>query len=313
MISKTRKNIIPYTASKSNTLFFYNFETINSLIEWINENRVKNHDYRKYPAKLLTVDCSKVKFLKPYHIAPLSCLIHEYQTKGFHIKIKNIPNVVKDYLNSFNFDQFCKKRYKNDFLMPKDPKIFPLWRIEQDAISIYPKKVQEYFEGNHFDGRSLFSLSISLAELLNNVFDHSGSSIPGYTFTQYNSKTKSIITCVCDFGVGIPHKVNEYLRSKGEKTLNNVEALSRAFEHSFSTLSMPHNRGFGWNNIFSNVRALNGKILILSNNVLYRLINGTEVFLERPAYFPGSLIVIWLDINSLPVQEEELTDELQLF
>ena len=233
MVSKTRKNIIPHSTPKSKTLFFYNFERTNSLIDWINKNRVKNHDYRKYPAKLLNIDCSKVKFLKPYHIAPLSCLIHEYQVDGFRIKIKNIPNTIKDYLNSFDFDQFCEKRHKNNFLTPKDPKVFPLWRIEQDAISIYPKKVQEYFERNHFDGKSLFSLSISLAELLNNVFDHSGSSIPGYTFTQYNPKKKSIVTCVCDFGVGIP--------------------------------------------------------------------------------FPGSLIVIWLDINRLPIQEEEFTDELLLF
>ncbi|GHT61977.1 hypothetical protein FACS189451_05220 [Bacteroidia bacterium] len=317
MKSKNHNNIIPHnskiSASKNKTIFFQSFERIDFLVDWINKNRVKNHDYRKYPGKLLNVDFSRVKSMKPYHVTPLSCLIHEYLVTEFRVKLINIPDTIKNYLDSFDFNQFCEKKHANNFLTPKDPKTFPLWRIEQNAISIYPKKVQDYFERNHFDGKSLFSLSISLAELLNNVFDHSGSSIPGYTFTQYNSRNNTIVICVCDFGIGIPNKVNKFLRSRQQKPINNSEALKKAFENSFSTLSMPHNRGFGWDNILSNIKSLNSKLLILSNKALYRLIDGQEIPLERTINFPGSLIVIWLNTNSLPVQEEEITDELQLF
>ena len=243
----------------------------------------------------------------------MSCLIHEYQTNGFAIKIRSASLSIRDYLKSFGFDQFCSKKYKNIFWQPTDEKIFPLWKIEQGKVALYPNKIQEYFERNQFNGKSLSALSISLAELLNNVFDHSGSSIPGYTFTQYNSTTSSIIVSVCDFGVGIPNKVNEYLQSKGEKPIDNIEALKKAFQNKFSTQSKPHNRGFGLDNVLSNVKALNSKALILSNNCLYRLSDNEEFFHERSVYFPGTLVVIWLDTKNLPEQEEILTDEMDLF
>ena len=79
---------------------------------------------------------------------------------------------------------------------------------------------------------------------MNNIFDHALSKIPGYTFTQLNTRTDTIITCVCDFGVGIPASVNKFFQSLGEPKLPNNLALSKALELNFSTLTKPHNRGF---------------------------------------------------------------------
>lgn len=314
MYLKPHKNIkIPIHKAKYKTIFFTDFRTIEYLIKWILNNRVQRHDYRQYPCKVIHINFSRCRFLKPYHIAPLACLIHEYQEKGFKIKLIMIPQAIQEYFNSFNFNQFCNKEHRNTFPTPSDQKTLPLWRIEQGALSIYTDRAQRYFEDNHFDGKSLFSLSISLAELINNVFDHSESVIPGYTFTQYNTRLNQIITCVCDFGIGIPKKVNNYLKATNQEKITSIEALMRAFEYSFSTQSMPHNRGFGWDNIFSNIRELNSKILIVSNNALYRdLPNNTCHRFELAENFPGTLVVIWLDTNFLPVKEEELTDELSI-
>jgi len=295
----------------SKTIFVRGFASIEKHVEWLNINRVNKHNQRLFPSKIIKFDFSLCRVLKPYHIAPLACLIHEYQTKGFIIKLINIPEAIKDYLFSFHFDQFCKKEIANNFPAPTDPKILPLWRIEKTAINLYPKQAQTYFESNHFDGNSLWALSLSLAELMNNVFDHSESKIPGYTFTQYNSRSNQIITCVSDFGIGIPYKVNHFLKHKGEPALDNLEALIKSFQIHFSTLSKPHNRGFGWDNIFSNIKALKSKMLIVSNDVLYWLMNNGEI---KTRYlncsFHGTSVVIYLDTNMLPVKEEELTDEL---
>lgn len=148
---------------------------------------------------------------------------------------------------------------------------------------------------------------------MNNIFDHSGSKIPGFTFTQLIPGKNQIITCVCDFGIGIPHNVNKFLKDTGEPTLENHLALQKALELKFSTLTKPHNRGFGWDNIFTSIRNLKGKILIISNNALYRLMNdGTSRINLLEANFPGTLVVIYLDTINLPLKEEELTDELFL-
>ncbi|MDR0332894.1 MAG: hypothetical protein LBI15_05465 [Dysgonamonadaceae bacterium] len=311
MAAKIRKNIIPKKIAKSKTIFFRDFDGIDNLINWINTNRVNSHDYKKHLIKILNINFSRVRHLKPYHITPLSCLIHEYQSKGFKIKVRQATDLINGYLNSFDFGQFCDKKHQNCFLPTKDPKTFPLWKIEENKIALYPNEIEKYFERNHFNGKSLSSLSISLAEMLNNVFDHSDSFIPGYTFTQYNSQTKSIIISVCDFGIGIPNKVNGYLQSKKEQLLSNADALEKAFQNSFSTKSKPHNRGFGWDNILSNVKSLNGRILVLSNNCLY--VSNQKGIFERSVYFPGTLVVIWLDTRNLPEQEEELTVEMDLF
>jgi hypothetical protein len=293
------------------TIYVSDFNSIQKHTDWLINNRKNKHNARLYPAKMIKIDFSRCRFLKPYHIAPLACMIHEYQKDGFVIKLGNIPQPIAEYFATFNFNQFCQKEDTNSFPDPKDPKTLPLWRIESSAFNLYPKKAQEYFENNHFDGKSLFALSLSLAELMNNVFDHAESKIPGYTFTQYNTRNNEITTCVCDFGIGIPNKVNNYLKQTDSPVLDQLAALQMAFTHKFSTQSKPHNRGNGWDNIFSNVKGLNSKILIVSNNICYYLLNNGDIrtsFLSSK--FPGTLVVIYLNAKNLPVKEEEISDEL---
>lgn len=306
---------IPKYKKKPNfkTLYFTDFTKVDNLVKWIINNRAKKHNNRKYPIKIIHINLERCRFLKPYHIAPLACLIHEYQEKGFKIVLEKIPDHIKEYFNSFNFNQFCSNGHQNNIPAATDCKTLPLWKIEEGASHFYTDRAKRYFENNHFDGKSLYPLSISMAELMNNIFDHSGSSIPGYTFTQYNTRFNSIITCVCDFGVGIPHRVNEYLKENNKALLTSSEALSKAFELAFSTQTKPHNRGYGLDNIVSNVKSLNSKMLVISNNALYRLLPGLpEQKIILSENFPGTLVVLWLNTDCLPIKEEELTDELTI-
>lgn len=307
-------NFFKPVGSKIFIINFYTFSKIENLIVWVNRSRYKNLDKIKYPAKAVIIDFSKCKpNIKPYHITPLACIIHEYQSKGYVIKLKNIPNNIECYLSSFNFQQFTENGSMIDIPVSSDCKILPLWLIKRNTYNLYPNRAKEYFENNHFDGLSLWPLSISLAELMNNIFDHSDSLIPGYTFTQYNATQDSIITCVCDFGVGIPVKVNNYLQTNNRGKLTNTGALLKAFEMNFSTKSQPHNKGYGLDNIISNIKLLNSKALIISNNVVYRIFpDNIEYTSELTVNFPGSLFVIWLNVNNLSVKEEEFADEAPL-
>jgi len=301
------------TISKIKTIHVVDFNNVETHVKWLNSNRVQNHNYRAFPAKAIYLDFSLSRFLKPYHIAPLACLIHEYQSKGFKIKIsKTIPRI-KDYLGSFGFDRFCDSVTETGLEDPRDQKTFPLWLIRDEGKEFYTIRVKEYFENNHFSGHDLFVLGNSLGELLNNIFDHSHSKIPGYTFTQYNTRTNSIITCVCDFGIGIPNSVNRFLKKTGEQKLANDKALEKAFELSFSALTKPHNRGFGWDTVIGNIKTLQGRLLIISNNTVFVLHpNGkinTQLFTSN---FPGTLIVVTLYTSNLPLKEVN-SDELDLF
>lgn len=295
------------------TIAVKDFNSIEQLVIWINKNRVNKHNFRKYPAKAIFLSFKSCRFLRPYHIAPLACLIHEYQVHKFRIKLIEIPIEIEKYFESFNFNQFCQKEEVNNFPISTDIKTLPLWRIESSATSVYPSLAQNYFEKNHFGGKDLFGLSISLAELMNNVFDHSESKIPGYTFTQFNTRKNEIVTCVCDFGIGIPKKVNTYLKENGLEQLDSLEALQKAFELKFSTKTKPHNKGFGWDNIFTIINDLKSKIVILSNDALILHLGNTSKLSKLHNRFPGTLIVITLNTKNLPIKEDESTEELVIF
>lgn len=298
---------------KSKTIFVTDFEKIENLVKWIVNNRVNKHDFRKFPAKVILLDFSRSRFLKPYHIAPLACLIHEYQIKGFIVRLTKIPQNISEYLVSFDFDQFCRTGQHNNSFRPTDQKTFPLWHIGSQEKDFYTMEVQKYFENNHFAGNDLFVLGNSLAELMNNIFDHSMSKIPGYTFTQLNTRNNTIVTCVCDFGVGIPVSVNKFLKSIASPILQNDLALAKALELNFSTLTRPHNRGFGWNTIFTSLKSLNGRLIIVSNNALYLMQHdGTIISHLLNSNFPGTLVVIYLNTKNLPAKEDEQTEELML-
>lgn len=307
-MNKIRKS----NPAKIRTLFVIDFNSIEDHVKWLNQNRVNKHDLRSYPAKAIQLDFSRVRFLKPYHIAPLACLIHEYRSKGFSIKLVKIPDQIREYLASFEFDQFCSGKDVNTAI-PSDIKTFPLWHIDETGKDLYSIRVQQYFENNHFAGFDLFTLGNSLAELMNNIFDHAQSKIPGYTFTQLNTRNSQIIACVCDFGIGIPASVNKFLESSGKKKIANDMALRKAMELNFTSLTRPHNRGFGWNTIESSIKSLQGKFLIVSNNALF-LMQQDGSFRSHliDTNFPGTLVVIYLDIKKLPAKEDELVDELAL-
>lgn len=299
--------------SKIKTIKVIDFNSIENHLKWINNNRVNKHDFRRFPSKFIFIDFSLSRFLKPYHIAPLACLIHEYKSRGYLIKIIHTSSEIQTYLENFAFAQFCNSNDHETYHVSKDKKTFPLWHIDEKGKEFYTIQLQEYFEKNLFSGLDLFVLGNSLGELLNNVFDHSLSKIPGYTFTQYNTRTKSIITCVCDFGIGIPSSVNNYLQSQGEQKLANDVALEKAFELKFSAETKPHNRGFGWDTILRNIKALNGKLLVVANNALYVLYpNGKTQRNLFNTSLHGTLIVITLFTDSLPIKEE-MFDELELF
>lgn len=300
-------------SEKIRTIFVPQIGNVESHINWLLFNRSKNHNFKEFPAKAIWFDFKKSNFIRPYHIAPLACLIHEYKEKGFKVLLKNIPDSIKESFSKFNFYQFCTKESIGHFPEPITKTTLPLWRIEQEAISMYPVQAQRYFEGQHFDGKSLFGLGRCLAELLNNVFDHSESKIPGYTFTDFNPNSKEIITCVCDFGIGIPEKVNKFLKNENKPSVDNLTALTLALTNHFSTKSKPHNRGFGLGQLFDIFRALKGRILIVSNNSLFEQdYNGQPKSKLFEVNFPGTLVVLYLKTDNLPAREEEITDELQI-
>jgi anti-sigma regulatory factor (Ser/Thr protein kinase) len=83
----------------------------------------------------------------------------------------------------------------------------PIRRVEKESMFEYIMETEKYFKSicGHKD---LAMLNLCMSELINNVYDHSFSSIGAYVFCQYYPESHEIKMAVSDYGIGIPKSVN---------------------------------------------------------------------------------------------------------
>lgn len=282
-------------------------------VKFINDNRLSGI----YPGKVI-IDFSNADFLEPFHITSIACLIEEYHIAGCKIEFV-IPNgKVGKYLYNIRFNEYWESEFdRNAYTETLKQTTLCLWKVDKQLIGQYSISASEYYRNNYFVDSNLDMVSISLGEIFNNIYDHSKSAVTGYVLTQYYPKLNQLQTCICDFGVGIPTSLNEYNKMKGKLEFPDNKALEEAFKWGVSSLSKPHNRGFGLDTLRSCIVNNKGSLKFLSNFAQYELNQNGENSYNKNICFPGTLIVIKLDTNNLPkydlVQISKMGDEPDTF
>jgi hypothetical protein len=118
---------------------------------------------------------------------------------------------------------------------------------------------------------------------------------------------------ICDFGIGIPTKINNFEAESGRQRLSDKEAMRLALTLGFSTKSTPRNKGFGLSTVIDCVKSLNSGIKIISNEAIYMIDNqGDEYTLCTEQNFLGTMIVITLNTKNLPLDEDFVEMETYL-
>lgn len=257
----------------------------------------------------LLIDFTLCRFLEPGYVVTLACLIEEYHQRGLPINFTpSKTRGVDDYLRNIRFYEYWQEGFdRSSYTSTHIDTALCLWQVTQEMIDNYAQQARGYFAQNFLPGKDLDWLSICLAELFNNICDHSKSPVSGYCLTQYYPKTQQLVTAVCDFGVGIPSSINTFWQQQGKDVLSDTDALRIALRKRVTTKSTPRNRGFGLDNLSNIVKNLQGHLFFLSNFALLKQ-NSEGVLrtnmLARPLY--GSLIVVSLNTATLPAVEEEL-------
>lgn len=288
-------------------------DTVPAWTGFINRNRLSA---QKVKPKKLQINFELLYKVMPYHLVSLSCLIEEYSNEGVEIHFKKNENRTQHYLRKIEFFKYWRFDFDRTIYhsLTTNKTTLCLWKIHYEMIYTYSQFAKQYFEANFIKDKNLDPLHISLSEIFNNIFDHSESVITGYSLTEYFPEKELFVIAVCDFGVGIPKKINDYLESLDEKKLESSKALKRALEFGFSTKTKSHNRGFGLDTILSLMEALKGEILIISNDVYYRKEAGKEPTIKiMDISYPGTNIVIYLDASKLEHIEEQDQDETNVF
>lgn len=273
--------------------------------EFINNGRFSAQE--KIPTNLI-VDLCGVGFFKPAHIVSLACLIEEYSDQGVQIQFRKCDqaNSTMAYLENIKFFHYWRKDFDRTKYHRTANTALCLWKLNHEMIHPYVINAQGYFQHHFFSRKDLQPLNTSLAELFNNIIDHSQSKISGYTFSQYYPQKKEIAIAVCDFGRGIPNTVNTFLEKQGEKKLSDTEALTKAFQLGFSTKSTPTNRGFGLDTIKTIIKTLESYLLVISNNACIEQQNdGKFVKYKAKNDFPGTLVYLRLNTRNLGTLDED--------
>jgi signal transduction histidine kinase len=124
------------------------------------------------------------------------------------------------------------------------------------------------------------------------------------------SQGNKLKIAVCDFGLGIPTLVNQFLTQEGKQNVSSDVALRKAFENSFSTKSTPRNRGFGLDTLKTIVQNSNGMLRVISNDVMMVLKAGSEeqIFVIKHN-FQGTVFEIILDTTTFDILSDESPEE----
>ena len=283
--------------------------TYDSFLKLINRCR-----FLKRMVSELRIDIREIDFIKPYHVVIIACLIEEYDKAGKIASVVNAKPKVDAYLNEIKFYNYWKPGFDRDnYTRVNIETTLCLWHISKPMISGYIDYAVDYYENNFFKGKDLYGLHNSLAEIFNNIFDHSESPIDGYVLTQFYPKENNIIVSVCDFGIGIPTKINQFRYREGKDLLDDNDALLKALQDGFTTQSTTHNRGYGLNNLLRISESMNGVMKIVSNGVYYlcdfRNNSVDQTFiLERS--FQGTLLIIELDTGQFDDSEDDINEIL---
>jgi hypothetical protein len=214
------------------------------LVAWlrfINDSRPNVKSYTK--RDLIKFDLTNTGVIQPHQITSLGCLIEEYVNKGalVEILIKKKTSTGK-FITGTMFAKFWKKHFDRNICLAGGLKnIIPIWKYSKEKIDAYANLILAFYSAHAIKGKDLTPLRLTVVEALNNIDDHSNSSVGGFIYTQYYPNSHELIISICDFGIGIPKKVQAFYKSNSLGKISDTDALKKAMELNFTTGSMPYN------------------------------------------------------------------------
>ncbi len=257
-------------------------------------------------------DFSECFFVEPFHVVLLACLIEEYYLNGVNIIFLPGENLaLRQYLTTIHFFEYWDNGFnREDYTQNTKMTNLCLWKLNPPRLTPYVNYAQHYFETNFLQEKSVDPLNITLAELFNNIIDHANSPVTGYTTSQFYPILNKMKVAICDFGTGIPFKINTFLQKHNKPVLLPHDALRIAFEKAFSTKSSPQNRGFGLDTLRAIIKMNNGTLRVVSNDAMMIMDNHRIEFFTIRHNFQGTHFDITLDTSTFDEKEFEMfTDD----
>lgn len=280
---------------------------IKEWLHFIEQNRYTPNDQN---LKRLIIDFSEMDYIYTIQLVSLSALIEEYHLNEIIVVFENCSNTeLENYLTDIKFfeywnDGFDRKRYT----AVGNKHCLCLWQLHSTMIDPYVNHAKDFAQRNWEEGKDFSILHSALAELFNNILDHSESNILGYSISQFHPTHQQLRISVCDFGIGIPESINRFMKATNEKPLSSEEAIKKAFELGFTVRSQPHNRGWGLDTLKSIVHEFEGNLTIYSNDVELIFQKEDLITNQIDDNIGGTIVDVLIDTKHLEDLENEYKD-----
>lgn len=260
----------------------------------------------------VTIDLSKLTFILPAGVTFLSNFLHWLNYRGTSVVLAGCnanASVVKFLDDSLFFEQHAGKKL-NALSRPRSTTI-PLIRLQMDEGFAWLRNqlVPWLAPMIKVTKASLHPLQTTVAEIFNNIKDHSTLTI-GSVFVQHYPNKNEVNISIADFGVGIPHNVRKVLPESTDS-----KAIVEATKEGFTSRSTPGNKGAGLPYLLNTVVMTNGgrvTIHSLSGHVLFTKLRNDirSSELTTGGWCPGTTIDIVFRTGAIVPEIEEETEEL---
>lgn len=228
-------------------------------------------------------------------------MVDALKQEGAKVYIRS--NKMGDYLyNELHFkDYFVDNK---NFLPSHDESLLSLWRVKEDEIDLHPELIQQYLKRTFFSNKDLSAVKLSLLESYYNIFDHAEARNNAWSMMMYNEECHRLYVAVGDLGIGIPTSVKRVIPS-----LSDEEALLKAMEPTFTSMSRKHNRGLGLGYI-KDACTEGDSLTIVSNHAKLVTTQDRTTTAPMPFLFRGTLIYYELTLTHF--ENEEIIDNFEI-
>ncbi|GHT02529.1 hypothetical protein FACS189423_01430 [Bacteroidia bacterium] len=255
------------------------------------------------------IDISGLSFLNPSDILILTqCIIYLLKKRpDISLLIEDKNKRTSTYIDAIGLARFCQPNYKQpqniEFITSQTA--MPILCLERSSLDEYVVLTLRYI-GNFCPDKDLTILDLGIKESINNVYDHSQSSIGAFVFCQCFPKTKTIRVCVSDMGIGIPANV----RIHTNMNMSDNDCIRWAIKGRNTTMTFPYNVGLGLANIVGFVESTNSRMKILSNRGCLHINGTTKHYQENNIQnFIGTLIEFDIKIDNLEDKREDYIED----
>ncbi|UVT19004.1 MAG: hypothetical protein H8K03_14460 [Nitrospira sp.] len=245
------------------------------------------------------IECGNTVQFRPLGLTLLAAMIHDLHLRGKDIlftppaKAETLQYLTdQGFFEEFDFRgprQLLRRRANSKSVM--------LRRLDQFEGS-YPMQIANWLVGNSNIPRYAIveMVTVTLPEIIYNVFDHSKSLIGCCVCAQAYQSTKQLMISVTDFGIGFL----ETLTRLYPQLNSEASAVALAIQPGVTSRARQNNAGAGLHILSEWLRIHHGDLEIISKDGVWKQFSdGKTMQMTLPFSFPGSSINLCIHTDLL--------------